>query len=137
MARIAEAMKRGAGAQAPRYTLDQIDEMDGSQFEKFLGELFARMGYSVQITGRAGDQGCDLLIEKAGEKTVVQAKCYSRPVTNDAVQEAVAAKALYGATATMVVTNSEFTDSAKELAGVNGVQLCGRERLTDLLSQLF
>lgn len=137
MARIAAAMKTGGGAQAPRYSLNAINRMDGTQFEKFLGELFARMGYSVQVTGRAGDQGCDVLIERAGEKTVVQAKCYSHPVTNDAVQEAVAAKALYGAAKAMVATNSVFTESAKELARVNGVQLWDREKLSGLLSQFF
>ncbi len=137
MNRIAQAMKNGRGAQARKYTLDQIDQMDGARFEKFLGELFARMGYSARVTGKAGDQGCDLLVEKGSEKTVVQAKRYSHPLSNDAVQEAVAAKALYGATAAMVVTNATFTESAKELAQANQVTLWDRDYLSQKLIAFF
>lgn len=44
------------------------------------------MGYDVQNTPLSGDQGADLILEKFGEKTIVQAKRYQGNVTNRAVQ---------------------------------------------------
>ncbi|WP_199624637.1 restriction endonuclease [Paenibacillus alkalitolerans] len=87
--------------------------MDGRQFEHYLGILFKNHGYQVNVTKAAGDYGADLVITKDGKKTVVQAKRYSKNVSLKAIQEAVAAKAHYGAVDAWVVTNSQFTEPAK------------------------
>lgn len=114
-------------------TINDVDAMTGIQFEQFLCGLFAENGYKTQITKASGDQGADLIIEKFGERTVVQAKCYSGAVSNSAIQEVVAAKAHYNCSKAMVVTNSYFTKSAMELAGSNNVELWDREILTEKL----
>lgn len=72
-------------------------------------------------------------MEKFGEKTIVQAKCYQGNVTNKAVQEVVAAITHYKASKGMVVTNSSFTQSAIELALSNNVELVDRHKLSDWL----
>jgi restriction system protein len=64
---------------------------------------------------------------------VVQAKRWTKRVGVKAVQEAVAAKAMYRCTRAMVVTNSFFTDPAKRLAHENGVELWDRDRLIEAL----
>ena len=56
--------------------------MDGYQFEEFLCELFATLGYTVEGTKKSGDQGADLFITQRNIKIVVQAKNYSRKVSN-------------------------------------------------------
>lgn len=107
----------------------EIDKMDGKTFEERLCLLFRRQGYRVEQTPYSGDWGADLVLIKAGVRTVVQAKRYSKSVGVRAVQEAVAAKAKYRCTGAMVVTNSTFTRQAIELARVNAVTLWGREEL--------
>lgn len=109
--------------------IDDIDKMTGLEFEHFLGELFGKKGYKSEVTKGTGDQGADLIIEKFGERTVVQAKRYSGVVSNTAIQEAVGAKAHYNCSKAMVITNSYFTRSAMELANSNNVELWDREKL--------
>jgi Restriction endonuclease len=94
---VSHAMATGTRVQRRRVTIEDVDLMDGLEFERFLGDLFRAMGYQSRVTKASGDQGADLIIEKFGDRTVVQAKRYSGTVSNSAVQEAVAAKAHYPA----------------------------------------
>ncbi len=114
--------------------LADVDNMPGRHFERYLAALFRHHGYHVTETGRSGDQGCDLLLSKDGEKIVCQAKRYHSRVSNDAVQEAVAAIALYHCHRAMVVTNSRFTDGARKLASANNCELVDREQLGGLIA---
>jgi restriction system protein len=108
----------------------EIDRMSGHEFEKKLAIMFRRLGYRVEIVGsNGGDFGGDLVVSKNGTRTVVQAKCWKRNVGVTAVQEVVAAKAMYRAEEAMVVTNSRFTKQAHELARKNHVKLWGRDEL--------
>lgn len=113
--------------------IHHVDSLDGVQFERVLGRIFEQMGYEVQFTKVTGDQGADLLLSKAGEKKIVQAKRYKSSVSNSAVQEAVAAKAFYGYDHAAVVTNNYFTEGAIALAQANGVELIDRNTLKEWL----
>ena len=110
-------------------TFGDIDTMTGQQFELFLEALFVKGGYQVRHTGGKGDMGADLVVDKAGKVTVVQAKRSATPVGHRAVQEVVGAMAPYGATAALVVTNSTFTAHAVALGRVNGVVMWDRKVL--------
>ncbi|MEO2162701.1 MAG: restriction endonuclease [bacterium] len=114
-------------------TIQDVDAMDPFDFEVFLGKLFTNLGYTITETPKTGDQGADVLLEKNGSSTVIQAKLYTSPVGNKAVQEAHAAKAHFHCDSAQVITNNTFTRSAQELAGTTGVQLVSREGLTALL----
>lgn len=116
-------------------TIERIDIMSGIEFEHFLNDLFSKDGYKTEITKASGDQGADLIVEKFGERTVVQAKRYSNAVSNSAIQEVVAAKAHYNCSRTIVITNNYFTKSAIELAYSNKVELCDREMLKSKLEE--
>ena len=115
------------------YLIDQVDRMTGEEFEEFLACCFRNLGYAVEMTPKTGDFGADLILCKAGKKTVVQAKRYQGKVGNSAVQEVVSAVKYYGAQDAIVITNSMFTSNAHKLAQANGVQLWGREQLIDLV----
>lgn len=115
--------------------IDDIDKMNGIQFEKFLSLLFIELGYKSKITKASGDFGADLIISKDGIKTVVQAKRYSSKVGIKAVQEVVSSMNYYKASKAMVVTNSYFSKAAIELAQSNNVEMVDRDRLVDILLQ--
>jgi len=110
-------------------TIYRVDAMGGYAFEEFLGALFTTLGYDIETTKRAGDQGADLFARRFGRRVVVQAKNYAESVGNAAVQQVLAAKTFFACDDAMVVTNSYFTASAKELAEAAGVKLVDRREL--------
>ncbi len=116
--------------------LSSFDRLSGSDFEDVLSNLFTRLGYTVEKTGRAGDQGVDLLLTQGSHRVAVQAKRWSGPVNNKAVQEVYAGMARYRAHEGWVVTPSRFLPSATELAKTTGVRLIGREELAELLQRV-
>lgn len=106
----------------------------GSDFEKLLYRLFQAMGYAVEWIGKSGDQGGDLIANKNGERTLIQAKCYRDWSTgNAAVQQVVSAMKLYDCNKAMVVTSSYFTPEAIALAKANKTELVSKTRLQELL----
>jgi hypothetical protein len=106
-------------------------------FETFLEEVFKELGYAVETTKVTGDQGGDLIVTKYGHRHVIQVKGYFNSVSNDAVQQAFAAKEYYRCEGCAVVTNSRFTASAKELAGSVGCVLIDEETLPLLITGEF
>lgn len=107
----------------------KIDHMSGLTFEKYLSVLFRSMGYTVKITPDRADFGADLILEKDGVCTAVQAKRYQKPVGIQAVQEVVSAKYHYKCQKAMVVTNTAFTLAAQSLAASTHVALIDRKQL--------
>ena len=120
-----------------RLKIEDIDLLDGYQFEDFLKDLYLKMGCEVEPTKLSGDQGADLVVVKFGEKTVIQAKCYGGKVGNKAVQEIVSAMSLYKAQKGMVVTNNYFTPAAFELAEANNIELVDRSGLKELIRKFW
>ncbi len=117
--------------------IDEIDTMEGHEFERFLKTLFERMSYSVEHTKLTGDQGADLVISKLGEKTVVQAKRSNTKIGNGAIQEIVASINHYKVDKGMTVTNNFFTPSAVELAKSNKITLIDRDELNRLIKDFL
>lgn len=114
-------------------TINDIDLMNGAEFEHFIAQLFQNLGYKTEITKHSGDQGIDIIAENNGVKIGIQAKCYSSSVSNSAIQEVVAGKNHYRLDKALVITNSTFTKSAIELANSNGVILWDRNILKEKL----
>ena len=119
-----------------RSGIREVDRMTGRQFEEYLKALLRSLGYRVKLTRPSGDYGADLVVEKDGIKTVVQAKRHRKKVGIRAIQEAVAAVGYYKADNAMVITNSFFTKSARQLAEKNGVQLWDRNTLVKMSLQV-
>ena len=92
--------------------MKNIDKLNGRAFERY-----------------SHDYGADLVLRKWGKKIVVQAKRYERNVGIAAVQEVVGSIAYYKADRAMVVTNSNFTKSDRDLAKRNEVELWGRKEM--------
>lgn len=116
--------------------MSDVDIMEGYEFEEYLKALFFYDGYSVEVTPRSKDYGADLIMEKAGERIVVQAKRYNKGVGIKSVQEVLGAMKHYDATDACVVTNSFFTAEAELLAKENGVQLIDREELIEIQARV-
>ena len=117
------------------YDISQINSMTGVEFENYLKLLFEKMGYKVSLTKKSKDFGVDLILEKNGKKTILQAKCYSGTVGVSAVQEIISARNHYNIFDAIVMTNKTFSKEARVLADESKVMLAGREELESLVSK--
>ena len=104
-------------------------KMTWQQFELFLQLFFEKQGYHVRKTKKSHDQGADLILERPGERVVVQAKKQKKTTGNKAVQEVHAARGYYQANRAIVITTSRFSKPAIELADRLGVELWDWNRL--------
>jgi len=64
----------------------------------------------------SNDYGVDLIIDKDKERIAVQVKRSKNQITRKAISDAVAGMKYYHCTKAMVVTNSKFTEDAREFA---------------------
>ncbi|AOX01263.1 hypothetical protein BJP34_19100 [Moorena producens PAL-8-15-08-1] len=117
--------------------LDAIDKMTGREFEEFLYKLFKQLGYQVKRTPATADYGADLVITKGEIKAVVQAKRQQGSVGIKAVQEVTGAIGYYQANLGLVITNSKFTENAKELAASNKIELWDRDDLKKVFKKVY
>ena len=109
--------------------MSDIDKMSGREFECFLQLHFKEKGYKVQLTPYKGDYGADIVLTMGEERVAVQAKRHKGRIGIRAIQEVVASIAKYNCHRCMVITNSEFTKAARDLARANKVELWDRDRL--------
>ncbi|QOY38535.1 restriction endonuclease [Anaerobacillus isosaccharinicus] len=116
--------------------INQIDEMDGFQFEYYLDQLFKSHGYKSKVTSSVGDYGADLIVEKNGQKIAIQAKRYSKPVGIKAVQEIAAAVSYYSADQGWVITNNGYTKQAEQMATSTNVKLIARDELVTMMLKM-
>lgn len=115
-------------------TIEQLDCMDGHDFEYTCADLLIANGFSrVRVTKASGDFGIDILAEKDGEKYAIQCKCYSRPIGNHAVEEAYSGAAYYNGRVPVVMSNQTFTVAAQHMADRIGVLLWGRKKVKHML----
>jgi len=117
--------------------IEDVDKMNGYEFEIYLAPIFRSYGYHVEVTKKSGDFGADLILRKSKEKTVVQAKCYAedKKIGVDAVNEVVGSAGYHNAIKKIVITNRYFTNSAMITAKRNGVTLLNRDDLIRMINQ--
>lgn len=110
-------------------TLKTIDSMTGVEFERYVAKLLVKQGYShVSLTERY-DYGVDIIAEKDGIKWGIQVKRHKNLVKAFAVRQVVTALRKYNCDRAMVVTNSQFSRVAVELARTNDCVLVERDGL--------
>lgn len=101
----------------PKYTT-------GLEYERYVARSLESEGCkNVKVTQASGDFGADIIFEREGVKFCAQCKLYSKPVGISAVQEVIGAKAHYKCAFAMVITNSTYTEAARQLAEENAVIL--------------
>lgn len=116
---------------------DALDGMSWQQFERLVGEGFRLQGYRVVETGGGGaDGGIDLVLNKDGEKHLVQCKQWRAfRVGVEVVRELYGVMAAKGAAGGFVVTSGRFTDEARKFAEGRNVQLMDGILLRALIKQ--
>ena len=93
-----------------------VDTMSGLAFEKIVCMLLERQGYEAGNMRASSDYGVDIIINKGKERIAVQVKRSKNKIARKAISDAVAGMKYYNCNKAMVVTNSEFTEDAREFA---------------------
>jgi len=112
-----------------RLRLEDVDAMDGLDFEAYVAWLLEQQGFAAEVTQGSGDLGVDVIAVYRERAVAVQVKRSSRPISRRAVSDAVAGKEHYGCETALVVTNSYFTEGAVALADSTDCRLVDREEL--------
>lgn len=103
------------------------------EFERFVGDVFRHLGFTIEVTGKSGDQGVDVLACRGPLRVAIQAKRYSDSVGNSAIQQVYAGMAHHRCHRCVVVTTSGFTPGAVALAQSTGCLLIGSNHIAPLI----
>lgn len=139
-------LKKGSFGQGSKYygeihletIKEDIEKIEPIAFEHFIGDLFSALGYKTKVIGSDKDFGGDVIAKKGKDTTIIQVKHRNSSdwsVSNDAVQQAVAAMSVYKANQSMVVTNGEFTDHAYQQAQYCHTIMIDGKQLYNLVRQ--
>ena len=119
-----------------RYADDELDEMEGLDFEYYCAELLRNRGFiEVEVTKSSGDYGLDILAETEGVTYAIQCKRYNGPVGVKAVQEAYAGRDFYDRMVGCVLTNQYFTQPAVDAAQKLKILLWDRDYLEEMIEE--
>lgn len=136
---IRRKFKKGEAWRSDRELLQWLGSMRPSEFEKYIADLFHRLGYTAEAVGKSHDGGIDVIAEKGGVKNYIQCKKFiTREVTVSTVRD------FYGAIADRVangqgyfITTNKFTLEARKFAEdkpielIDGFELIRYIRLAD------
>ncbi|MDE3025955.1 MAG: restriction endonuclease, partial [Acidobacteriota bacterium] len=89
---------------APDPRFEQIDAMDGRDFETAVAELLEMLGYEDVERTPFFDKGADILATHDGVRVAVQVKRWSSAVNVDAVRQLVDGIRQYGCDRGLLVT---------------------------------
>ncbi|MGP4091885.1 restriction endonuclease [Streptomyces sp. KR55] len=124
---------RAAALARLRITLTAIDAMGDREFEYSVRDLLIRDGWQARQTGRAGDQGADVIAEHpVFGRLVVQAKhtTVTAKVSSPVMYQVKGtAWPVHHADVAVVVTNGHLTRDARAWGARHQIHFADRDRL--------
>jgi restriction system protein len=115
-----------------------LTSMSWRDFERLVGEVFRRQGFTVSGFGGHGpDGGVDLGLTKNGQRFLVQCKHWrKRQVGVTVVRELFGVMSAQGAHGGFVVTGGQFSREAREFADSCGIKLIDERKLEELIGDI-
>ncbi|MBI5847737.1 MAG: restriction endonuclease [Nitrospirae bacterium] len=119
-----------------RRTLDDLKNLSWKEFEEYVGSMFDKMGFSVEVTGGLKDGGIDLTVRKDGKTSLVQCKNYRvSKVSLSMVRDFYGAmNANLNYEAGYFITTGIFTLDAKQFAEDKPIELIDGAKLMDYVN---
>jgi len=129
------AQTKGASPQTTAELVEQMRSIDWFQFEKLVGVVYRKLGYTVRRSGGANpDGGIDLVIEKDGQRSAVQCKQWKTwNVGVKAVREFLGALTDAGIQRGIFITLCGYTGEARQLAEKHGIEIVNEAGLAHML----
>ena len=115
-----------------RTRLDYWRSMSGRMFERELGAVFSRLGFSVELTAASGDQGIDIVLRRAGRKTIVQCKATAKPVGPAVARELYGTFQACGADDAILAATAGVTTGVREFIRGKPIAVVTLSEIIDL-----
>lgn len=108
-----------------------------TEFERYVAELYRRLGYKTRVTRARGDGGIDIHLWRGDVHYAAEVKLYARGrrVGREAIQKLWAAQLDAGADRALFVATCGFTAQAREFALRHGIELVDGEALEALIKR--
>lgn len=118
----------------PALSLEQLHALTPSQFEAYVAyHLFTRRGYYADNVRDVKDGGIDILVrDPYGQQAVVQCKRYRGTVGAPIVRDLYGTMIHAGAAYAYLVTNSTFSEEARQWAAGKPIELIDGPQLVEL-----
>jgi restriction endonuclease len=105
--------------------------LGGISFEHELGQLFKKIGYQVKTTPHTADGGVDLILERSGQRIVVQCKSHASKVGIATARELVASMIDFQAQKGILAVTSGVTKNVEDYVKSRNIEIYD---LPDILS---
>lgn len=102
------------------------------KYEEYCTNLLNQNEWTAKTTKGSGDHGVDILAIVNRKLVAIQCKLYNSSVGNKAIQEVVTGMKFWEASIAVVVTNSNYTKHAIEIARIHNVYLLHHDDLHEL-----
>jgi restriction system protein len=117
--------------------LDELYALSPRDFEKYVAHLFRRRGYRVQLRGKSGDKGVDLmLVNQVGKRAIVQCKRYRHTVGSEIVRELFGTLIHEKAAHAFLVTTASISDAARQWAKGKPITLIDGKTLVNIVTAI-
>ena len=124
------------------HPMEVLHNLTPSEFEALVAELFNKMGYSVELTGKSYDGGIDIIIEKSTpsqkELSLVQCKKYKKTIGVKDIRELLGVVENKKATRSIFCTCSDYTKMATHFCKSNSrIELMSGTQIIKLCNEYF
>lgn len=117
-----------------RYTIEELDCMEGHKFEYAVADLLCHNGWrDVDVTSGSGDYGVDVIARRGNVLYAIQCKRWNNSVGVAAVRDAAAGMDYWHCSAAAVIATHGYTKQAENMAKNIGVRLWDRDFLLELI----
>lgn len=121
----------------PPLDREKLYALNPYDFERYVADLFRNKGYRVQLRGRSGDAGVDLMLtQRSGKRAIVQCKRYRRAIGPDIVRELYGTLVHERVSHAFLVTTADISDSAREWAQGKPITLIDGDSLAHIAAVL-
>ncbi len=119
--------------------LINIDQLTQYEFEEMVAEALKHKGWAnIQATSHVNDKGWDIAgLDEDGRLTYIGVKYASKMVEPPIVQKFNTTKSTGRAQRAIIITNSEFTDQAKEYAREVNIELINGQEFRELCQNII
>lgn len=133
---VESAQKHGEERKKANQTLEGLRRLSHSGFEEYIADLLEGLGYQrVNIRGGSGDQGVDILAEKAGERVAIQCKRYKGMVGPHEVRDLMGAMGSADAQRGLLITTGVFSIQAERMLGEAQIEMIDGNKLIEVIAE--
>ncbi|MCK5590667.1 MAG: restriction endonuclease [Candidatus Pacebacteria bacterium] len=133
-------LKERTGA-VRKIDLEEINSMDGFDFETLISDLLGEMGFIVEQTKKTADGGIDINAYSEepiiSGRYVVQCKRSSSPISEHVVRDLYGVMTAEKANKGILITNSSYTPASIKFAKGKPIELIEGTQLIGLLAKHF